>query len=150
MAPSRVLVGMDMSESIPPLQPAGSLGMRSSTREWEVLCHLSSIAGLLGIPFGNILGPLIIWLWKRHESLGVDAHGKESLNFHISWTLYAFIAGTVTAGLMFVIVGFLMLPFLLLGLAVGWFAMIILVIMASIKAGNGELYRYPLTIRFLN
>jgi uncharacterized Tic20 family protein len=139
---------MDMSEALPPVQPAGipASASGSSTRAWEVLCHLSAIAGLLGFPLGNILGPLIIWLVKKDASPGVDAHGKESLNFHISWTIYAFVVAAVAAVLTFVLIGIFIWPLL----AIGWVAMIVLVIIGSVKASNGELYRYPLTIRFLN
>jgi uncharacterized protein len=144
---------MNMSESIPPIEPA-PVYVQSNTRGWEVMCHLSSLLGMFGmlggIPLGNIVAPLIVWLIKRNDSLGVDAHGKESLNFHISWTLYALVASGVTTGLMFLLIGFLMLPFLLVGLAIGWVVMLILTIIASIKASNGQLYRYPLTIRFLS
>lgn len=141
-----------MSESVPPVQPATPIAA-SSTRGWEMLCHLSCLPGMLGmlggIPFGNVLGPLLVWLVKRHDSVGVDAHGRESVNFHLSWTLYAFVAGLITTGLMWILIGFLMLPFLIVGLIIGWITMFILTIIASIKASNGQLYRYPLTIRFL-
>lgn len=134
---------VNMSDTLPPVQPAA--GPAVSTRSWEVLCHLSSIAGLLGVPFGNILGPLIVWLIKRDASPGVDAHGKESLNFHISWSIYGVIVGAIAAALFIFVVGIFILPILF----IGWLAMLILVIIGSVKASNGELYRYPLTIRFL-
>jgi uncharacterized Tic20 family protein len=143
---------MDMSESIPPLQPVTPVA-QSSTRAWEVMCHLSSIIGMLGylgmVPLGNIVAPLIVWLIKRHDSLGVDAHGKESLNFHISWTLYGIAASAIVGALCLIIVGILLVPFLLVGLGIGWCLMFVLTIIASVKAANGQLYRYPLTIRFL-
>jgi uncharacterized protein len=140
---------MDMSESVPPIQPVTPAAAPSSTRAWEVLCHLSSLLGLLGVPFGNILAPLVVWLLKRDASPGVDAHGKESLNFHISWSLYWIVAGAVVAALCFVLVGFLMIPILIVGGIIGWISMLVLTIIGSVKASNGELYRYPLTIRFL-
>jgi len=139
---------MNMSETMPPYQPATPVA--SSTRAWEVLCHLSAAIGLIGVPFGNILGPLFVWLLKRNDSLGIDAHGKESLNFHISWTLYAILAGALSTALIFLIVGILMWIVLIPILFVGWLSMVILVLIASVKASNGELYHYPLTIRFLH
>jgi uncharacterized protein len=135
---------MDMSDSLPPVQQPAA-GPAVSTRSWEVLCHASAMAGLIGIPFGNIVGPLVVWLMKRDVSPGVDAHGKESLNFHISWTIYGIVIGSISAILLFVLVGFLLWPVLI----AGWFAMVILVVIGSVKASNGQLYRYPLTIRFL-
>jgi uncharacterized Tic20 family protein len=107
-------------------------------RTWDVLCHISALAGFV-VPFGNILGPLILWLIKRQELPSVDAHGKEALNFQISVTIYM----AVAAVLMLVIIGF----FLMIGIAV---AAIVLVVIAAVKASNGELYRYPLTIRLVN
>ncbi|HUS35501.1 MAG TPA: DUF4870 domain-containing protein [Verrucomicrobiae bacterium] len=138
-----------MSEAVPPLQPVNPSAAPSSTRTWEVLCHLSSLVGLLGVPFGNILAPLVVWLLKRGESVGVDAHGKESLNFHISWSLYWLVAGAIVGILCIIVVGILMIPALIIGGIIGWVSMLILTLIGSVKASNGELYRYPLTIRFL-
>ncbi|HET7615333.1 MAG TPA: DUF4870 domain-containing protein, partial [Bacillales bacterium] len=64
--------------------------------------------------------------------------GKEALNFQISFTIYAIISGI----LMLVLIGFV----LLLVIGVVWF---ILVIVATVRAGEGRVYRYPLTIRFI-
>jgi uncharacterized protein len=138
---------MNMSESVPPIQPVTP--STETTRGWEVMCHLSSLVGLLGVPFGNILAPLVVWLLKRHDSLGVDAHGKESLNFNISWSIYWLVAGAVVGILCIVIIGLALVPVLIVGGIVGWISMVILTIIASVKASNGQIYRYPLTIRFL-
>jgi len=102
-----------------------------------MLCHLSALAGVI-IPFGNLLGPLIVWLVKRDESPLVDREGKESLNFQISMTIYALIS----AVFILLVVGFPML------VAVGLLDLI-LTIVAAVKTSNGESYTYPLTIRFL-
>lgn len=86
-----------------------------------------------------------MWLVKRHESPGIDAHGKESLNFQISWAIYGAILGALAAALWIVLIGFLFLAVLF----IEFVAMIILTIIGAVKASNGQLYRYPLTIRFL-
>jgi hypothetical protein len=101
------------------------------------LCHLLGFAGLL-VPFGNILGPLILWLLKRADSPYLDATGKEAVNFNISWMIYTALAFLSV----FALVGFLFLPLV----ALGW---LIFVITASIKASEGKIYRYPLTIRLI-
>jgi len=103
-----------------------------------MLCHLSALAGFF-VPLGNVWGPLVVWLIKKEESAEVDAHGKESLNFQISTTLYLLVG----AILMLVLIGFV----LVVGLAVFW---LVFVIVASVRANSGEYYRYPLTIRFIN
>lgn len=103
----------------------------------EMLCHVLAFSGLI-IPFGNILGPLILWLMKRSENPSVDAHGKESLNFQISMTIWTILCWAT----FIVLIGFVLGPAAVL-------TNIVLTIIASIKASNGELYRYPLTIRFI-
>jgi len=110
----------------------------SQARTWAMLCHLSSFSQFIGIPFGGILGPLICWLVKKDEFPFVNDQGKESLNFQISIHIYYFISFI----LVFVFIGII--------LALILFVMqIILVIIASVKANNGEYYRYPFTIRFI-
>jgi len=53
-------------------------------RLWGMLAHLLALSGLVGIPLGTVIGPLIIWLIKRQEIPFVDDQGKESLNFQIT------------------------------------------------------------------
>ncbi len=119
--------------------PTTTTASRSNTRMWCVLCHALALVGhLTHFVGGHILAPLIVWLLKRHESPQIDAHGKESLNFQLSMLLYEVIAIVFC----FVLIG---IPFLV----ALWALNIIFVIVASIKASDGELWRYPLTIRFI-
>lgn len=123
--------------------PAGATQVtrRETTRDertWAMLSHLSAFAGFV-IPFGHIIGPLIVWLLKKDEFPFVDEQGKESLNFQISMTIYCIVA----AILIIVLIGIA----LLIGLLI--FTLIV-VIIASIKASEGESFRYPLSIRFIN
>jgi len=105
----------------------------------ETLCHLLGLAGLTAIPFANVLAPLVLWIWKRESNPGVDAHGKEAVNFQISMTIYTILAGLS----MLVLVGFVLMPAVLV-------TNLVLMIIAAVKASRGEFYRYPLTIRFIN
>jgi len=86
-----------------------------------------------------LIGPLIVWLVKRGDSPEIDAHGKESLNFQISMLIYDAIA----ALLCIILIG---IPILI----ILWVLNTVLVIIASIKASEGKLYRYPFTIRFIS
>jgi len=107
-------------------------------RTWCVLAHASALLGFV-VPYAfHILGPLIIWLAKRGDSPEIDAHGKESLNFQISMLIYNFVAALFCL----VLIGFLLLVVL-------HFLNLVLVIVASIQASEGKLYRYPLTIRLI-
>jgi uncharacterized Tic20 family protein len=109
-------------------------------QNWAVLCHLAALLGLLGglmsIPFGNLLGPLVVWLLKKKEFPLVDQQGKESLNFQLSMTIYA----ALSALLIFVGIGIVLLAIIIV-------VDVVLVIVASVKTSNGKPYRYPLTIR---
>ncbi len=109
----------------------------SEANLWNMLCHLSSLAGFV-IPFGNLIAPIVIWAIKKNEIPSVDIHGKESINFQITVT----IASIIAAVLCLVIIGFVLLPIIL----VAW---IVLVIIASMKANNGESYTYPFSIRLI-
>jgi uncharacterized Tic20 family protein len=105
---------------------------------WAMFCHLSALSLFLGIPVGNIIVPLIIWLVKKDELALVDEQGKESLNFQISMTIYAFVAGILS----FAFIG---IPLLIIIGVID----IVLVIIASVKTNQGEKYQYPFTIRFI-
>ena len=106
-------------------------------RTWGMLCHLLAFSGYL-IPFGSVLGPLVIWMLKKDEMPFVDDQGKESLNFQLTML----IAVIVSAILCFVLIGFLLLGVLII-------FQIVVIIMAAIKANDGVKYRYPYTIRFI-
>jgi uncharacterized Tic20 family protein len=106
-------------------------------RTWGMFCHLAALSGFI-IPFGNIIGPLIIYSMKKDEYAFVADQGKESLNFQISVLIYLIISGI----LVLAVVGIFMLA------AVGLFSLIFTVV-AAVRALDGEYYRYPLCIRFI-
>lgn len=134
--------------------------LTSEDKNWAMACHLAALSGYLGVPFGHVVGPLIVWAVKRDSSEFVDLHGKESINFHISITIYSF-----GAGLLFLLAFFgpllgansptgaalaFGLP-LLFAIFVGgfiWLMATICTIIAAIKASNGEKYLYPFAIQF--
>jgi uncharacterized Tic20 family protein len=119
----------------------GSVEVTAENRDermWAMFCHLSGLAGFI-FPFGNVIAPLIIWLVKKEEYEFVNDQGKEALNFQISMTIYI-IASII---LIILVIG---IPLLI---ALGIFSLIV-VIIAAIKSNEGEKYRYPLTIRFLD
>ena len=124
----------DNLTAAPPL-PSGAPS--AEDRQWGLFAHLSALAGLV-IPFGNVLGPLIIWQVKKDTLPFAADQGKEALNFNITVAIAAVISGLLT----FVLIGFLLLP--LVGLA--W---LIFTVLGAIKANNGEAYRYPFTLRLI-
>ena len=107
-------------------------------RIWGMLCHATALIGIIGIPFGNIAGPLIIWLVKKNTNTFVDEQGKESLNFQLSMTIYA-----LFGALLFIMKMGMFLLLIIAGIN------FILVVIASIRALNGESYIYPFKIQFI-
>ena len=106
-------------------------------RMWAMFCHIAAFAFFI-FPFGNILGPLVIWLIKKEKHPFVDEQGKESLNFQISITLYGLAA--------------LLLSIILIGIPILialFFFDFIMVVIAAVKANDGYHYRYPLSIELI-
>ena len=137
-------------EPPPPITPATSSpppppsNPQSQARTWNMLCHLSALAGFV-IPFGHILGPLIVWQLKKNEFPSVDIHGKASLNFQITVTI-GLVVGLAAAFVgAFFCIGYLLFPVvMLIGLAG-----LIFSIIAGIKANNGEDYKYPWSLELV-
>ena len=123
--------------------PQGGGPLTAEERNWAMGCHLAAFAGYLGVPFGHILGPLLVWTIKRDTSAFINEHGKEAMNYNISISIYAAIC--IAVG--FTIVGLLIAIPAGIALAI---ADVVFRIIASLKASNGEKYAYPMTIRFLN
>ena len=101
------------------------------TRQWAFILHISVLAGFV-LPLAGLIAPIVIWQLKKDELPGIDAHGKNALNWIISAMIYA----VVSVLLVFVIIGIPML--MALGAAGVAFPII-----AAIKANHGELWKYP-------
>ncbi len=118
--------------------PPSDNGLPSSEqRQWAMFAHLSALIGLI-VPFGNVLGPLVIWLVQKDKMAFVDDQGKEALNFQIT----VFGAALVSMLAMLILIGFLLIVVVGLGA-------LVFTIIAAIKANEGVAYRYPLTIRLI-
>ncbi|MCC7521447.1 MAG: DUF4870 domain-containing protein [Flavobacteriaceae bacterium] len=133
-----------------------------------LLIHLSAFSNLF-IPLGNLIFPIVLWHAFKKDSPYVDHHGKEAINFNLSFFIYfitiliIFIASLVGVifnlfqmnelnnpdqvfEILFSSSGTFISLFVLILLVIFKF---VLIILAAIKAGQGELFRYPLTIRFI-
>ncbi|MFV3414737.1 DUF4870 domain-containing protein [Pseudomonas nitroreducens] len=120
-----------MSDEVPVQQVQRS----QEARQWAMFCHFAAFLGFI-FPFGNLLGPLIVWQIKRESDPFVDRQGKEALNFQITVSL----AVVVSCLLMLVVIGFFLLGLVSIGA-------LVLTIIAGIKANEGLDYRYPFTWR---
>ena len=127
-----------MSDQVPPPPGAAQPPLTpDQERTWAMLAHLLSfVAAYVALGF---LAPLVVMLVLGPRSAYVRGHAVEALNFNLSWLLYAIVAGVLA----FLVVG---IPILV---ALG-IAYVVLVVIASVRAYNGQRYRYPLTIRFVS
>jgi uncharacterized Tic20 family protein len=107
-------------------------------RTMGMLCHLTALSVFVGVP--GFIGPLIIWLIRKDEDVFVDDQGKESLNFQITMLLVGVViglVGAITCGF-----GLLLFPALLI------FDLVFCII-GTVKANDGQYYRYPINIRLI-
>ena len=119
----------------PPPPPAGTPS--AEERQWALFAHLSALVGYI-IPFGSIIGPLVIWQIKKNEMPFVDDQGKEALNFQITVAIIAIVC--------------LVLVLILIGILLLWalaIANLVFIIIAALAANNGQAYRYPFAFRFI-
>ena len=144
--------------------------LRPEEKTAAMWCHLASLSALIGIPMGHVVGPLVVWQMQKNNSAFVNEHGKESLNFQLSFLLYTFAAFIALMLFVFVFIGAgvassanasrppgALLPLIFGGGLIGPFLLIlfvplidlVLTVIAAMKASAGEHYHYPFTIRFV-
>ncbi len=133
-----------------------------SDRQWAAAAHLSALLLALVTSWlagaAGVVGAGAVYLLKRDASPFVADHAREALNFNLSMLLYA-LAAVVAA---FVLVGATVLTLgigliltapagivLLLVAAVIAVTWLVCSLVATVKAWNGEPYRYPLTLRLV-
>jgi uncharacterized Tic20 family protein len=116
---SNTYLGTDQAPQVTP---------NDDERVLAILCHVLAL-------FFWIIPPLVIYLVKKDESSFVAEHAKESLNFQITWTIISIIMFISVVGIFF-----LFIPAIV---------DLVLIIVASIKASDKKLYRYPLTWRII-
>jgi uncharacterized Tic20 family protein len=133
-------------------------------RNWAMAAHLSALVAIAGLPFGHVLGPLVVYLVKGHESEFVGEHARASLNYQITISVFAIVATIVavaatlgfivpmssssestTAGFNLAALWIAFAIFVLLALL----GSILFIILGTLAASEGRPYTYPFAIRFL-
>ncbi|HTL89763.1 MAG TPA: DUF4870 domain-containing protein [Leptolyngbya sp.] len=136
-----------------------------STRRWGAGCHLAGLLAILvcsfaPIPFLGALFPYIVWRLGRDRHSFIDAQGREAVNFQLSMSIYLLVGAILWVFLSFATclalssgdIGNTFSWLLILGgIAIGLFAvfMITVIVFAVVKASQGQSYRYPFMLRFL-
>ncbi len=117
-------------------EPTPTGGDPKELKLWSTLLHLSLLAGLI-IPLGGLIVPVVIYILKKDELPGLEPHWHVVLN----WLISALIYFVVCFILFIVVIGvFLMWALGLLCL--------IFPIIGAIKANDGQVWPYPLSIQF--
>lgn len=99
---------------------------------------IATITHLAGTLF-SIIPALIVWVLKKEDSEYIAMQAKEALNFQITVLVAQLVAGI----LVWILIGFLLLPII-------WLVNIVLCIIAAISTSKGESYRYPICLRLIN
>jgi uncharacterized Tic20 family protein len=139
-------------------------------RNWAMASHLSALVAITGLPFGHVVGPLIIYLVKHKESEFVAEHSRSSLNYQITISIAAILA--IIVGIIVLVaviavagvssphtddatsaavgVGILALWIIILGVVGSLFIVsLVFIIMGTMAAGAGKPYTYPFAIKFV-
>jgi len=105
-------------------------------KQWAMFLHLSQLAGVI-VPGLGWAAPIVIWQIKKDQFPELDAHGKMVTNWIISLLIYCLAAGVLTP----ITCGLLFLPIMVVA--------IVFPILGGLKARDGILWKYPLSITFL-
>ena len=121
--------------------PGGSATTMMGSRDedtWSAVAHLSIFLNL----FTGFLGPvgaLVIWAMYKDRSPRVAFHALQSLWYQVAWMVILVVGWTLTTFLMIVLVGFLLVPVMIVVSLVPFVHMAY----AAYKVNQGVDYRYP-------
>ena len=125
--------------------------LTADEKTWGMLAHVTAFSGFV-VPLGNLLGPVVVGLVKK-ESVFVRGHAWESCNFQLTLLIHtAVLGGLLVFSLLGNELGFkavLLVLTVLYGLTIG-IGSVVLMVLGGIRGYQGQPFRYPLTIRFVN
>jgi len=125
-----------LNQSYPPSTEKLYWGMAENS--YIALMHVAQFGGYI-LPFLGFILPVVMWMDKKDQSEAIDKHGKNIVNFMISWALYV----AVSSLLIFMVIGIPMLVAMVV-------MQVTFIILAALKAANGEYWKYPLSIEFFS
>ena len=108
-----------------------------AVNSYVALMHASQFLGYL-FPLVGFIVPILMWTTNKDNNVKIDMHGKNIINFLISWLIYGFCAGI----LCFLLIG---IPILITLVAMEF----IFIVLATIKACNGEYWKYPFSFSII-
>jgi uncharacterized protein len=118
--------------------PMGGGMSAQDERTWSMIAHLSVLLSLVtGI--GGPIAALVIWLVYKDRSQRVAFHALQSLWYQVAWAVILFVGWSITFILMFVLIGFLLVPVM----AIASLVPFVHQCYAAYKVYQGVDYRYP-------
>jgi len=115
---------------------SGTPAEEKDTNTWAMILHLSMLSGLI-VPMAGLIVPIVIYVLKKDHLPGLRPHGYVVFN----WMISAFIYAIISIILMVIGIGVLLLGALAL-------VSLIFPIIGGVKASEGEVWPYPLSIKF--
>ena len=116
--------------------PESATADEKETNTWAMILHLSMLSGLI-VPMAGLIVPIVIYVLKKDQLPGLRPHGYVVFN----WMISAFIYAIISIILMVIGIGVLLLSALAL-------VSLIFPIIGGVKASEGEVWPYPLSINF--
>lgn len=101
-------------------------------RKWGTAMHASAFAGML-FPLALALGPLLVWMLKKHESEYLNKQGRKAINFQLTVLLIAFVC---------VLLSILIKPLIALAFMTGIGGLVFSVMAAVMVYKEGD-FEYP-------
>lgn len=153
-----------------PLSTIAVSPLNTEERNWAMAAHLSALVAIAGLPFGHVVGPLIVYLVKGKDSAFVSEHARASLNYQITISIAAIVSiilGIIVFGVVIAAsgvaaphasdaentafgIGFLALWFIIFGIVgILFIVSLIFIIMGTVAASAGKPYTYPFAIKFI-
>ncbi|MBV7270324.1 DUF4870 domain-containing protein [Winogradskyella luteola] len=113
--------------------------LKRTDNQLLMITHLAQLLTYV-TGFGGLIVPLIIWATQKDKVDGMDAHGKSILNFQLSIIVYCILSIPLM-----IVFGLGILLLILIGILA-----FVMPIINAIKASNGELPSYPLSLNFVS
>jgi uncharacterized Tic20 family protein len=114
-------------------------------RTWSIIAHLTILLDLItGI--GGPVAAFIIWLVYKDRSEKVAFHALQSLWYQVAWIVILSVGWFITYTLMFVLIGFLLVPVM----AIASLVPFVHQLYAAYKVSQGIDYRYPIIADMLD
>jgi uncharacterized Tic20 family protein len=113
--------------------------LKRTDNQLLMITHLSQLLTYI-TGFGGLIAPLIIWATQKDKIDAMNTHGKSILNFQLSIIIYSILSIPLI-----IVFGLGFLTLILIGILA-----FVMPIINAIKASNGELPSYPLSLNFVS